>query len=246
MIYQGSKSKLRKFIAPVLQDCIDRHGVTEYIEPFVGGANMIDHIKCKNRYGSDNNPELIALLKYMQKDPALGIAPENCDFDHYKDVRENRKNGTGKYSAEYTALIGYFASYGGRYFDGGYGRDKKSGREIYSERLSFARNQAPLLKGIRFSCCDYTEWTGYTNAVIYLDPPYSGTKVYDGKKFDSERFYSFARLLAEKNYVFISEFDMPPDFNCIWSKERKLLQKSDRKTGDVAVEKLYTIGLSAE
>lgn len=114
MIYQGSKSKLRKFIAPVLQDCIDRHGVTEYIEPFVGGANMIDHIQCENRYGSDNNPELIALLKYMQKDPALGIAPEHCDFDHYKDVRENRKNGTGKYSAEYTALVGYFASYGGK------------------------------------------------------------------------------------------------------------------------------------
>lgn len=55
-----------------------------------------------------------------------------------------------------------------------------------------------------------------------------------------------SQVTAEKNYVFVSEFDMPPDFNCIWSRERKLLQKSDRKTGDVAVEKLYTIGLSAE
>lgn len=53
MIYQGSKLKLRKYIAPVLQDCIDRHGVTEYVEPFVGGANMIDHIRCEKRYGSD-------------------------------------------------------------------------------------------------------------------------------------------------------------------------------------------------
>ena len=29
------------------------------------------------------------------------------------DVRENRKAGGGKYSKEYTALIGYCASFGG-------------------------------------------------------------------------------------------------------------------------------------
>lgn len=49
MIYQGSKAKLRKYIVPVLQDCIDRHGVTEYVEPFVVGANIIDHIRCEMR-----------------------------------------------------------------------------------------------------------------------------------------------------------------------------------------------------
>ena len=48
-----------------------------------------------------------------------------------KDVRENRKNKTNKYSVEYTAGIGYFASFCGRYFDGGYGRDSKDGRCIY-------------------------------------------------------------------------------------------------------------------
>lgn len=246
MIYQGSKTKLRKYIIPILQGCIDRYGITEYVEPFVGGANVIDHINCKHRVGSDNNSELIALLKYMQKEPLLPIAPEHCGFEHYKDVRENRKLATAKYSGEYTALIGYFASYGGRYFDGGYGRDKRGGREIYAERLEFARKQAPLLRNIDFFCCDFTEWKDCTDAVIYFDPPYKNTKIYNGKKFDSGRFYDFARLMAEKNYVFISEFDMPSDFKCIWSKERKLLQKSDRQSGDVAVEKLYTIGLSAE
>lgn len=35
------------------------------------------------------------------------------------------------------------------------------------------------------------------------------------------------------------EYDMPDDFECIWQKERKVLQKSNRQTGDVATEKLF-------
>ena len=32
---------------------------------------------------------------------------------------------------------------------------------------------------------------------------------------------------------------MPDDFTCIWEKERKVLQKSDRVKGEKAVEKLF-------
>ena len=65
MVYQGSKAKLRKYIVPILQKCIDDNNITTYIEPFCGGCNVIDHIKCDNRIASDNNPELIALLQYV-------------------------------------------------------------------------------------------------------------------------------------------------------------------------------------
>ena len=34
---------------------------------------------------------------------------------------------------------------------------------------------------------------------------------------------------------------MPDDFRCIWQKERKVLQKSDRLVGDNAIEKLFTL-----
>lgn len=131
MIYQGNKARLRKYIVPILQKCIDDNNITCYIEPFVGGANVIDHIKCDIRIGSDNNSELIALLNYMKQDESLSIFPKDCPFEHYADVRENRKQKGIKYSTEYTSGIGYFASYGGRYFDGGYGRDSKGGRCIY-------------------------------------------------------------------------------------------------------------------
>ena len=39
---------------------------------------------------------------------------------------------------------------------------------------------------------------------------------------------------------------MPNDFDCVWSKEVKVLQKSDRTKGDVAVEKLFYVGKKLE
>lgn len=240
MVYQGSKAKLRKHILPIIQKCIDSNGIGTYIEPFVGGANMIDHIACKNRIGSDLNGELIALLNYMKKDPLLSIAPEHCGFEHYTEVRSARKLRSGKFSVEYTALIGFFASYGGRYFDGGYGRDSRGGREIYAERLRAAREQSPQLAGVEFRTMDYKGWLGTENAVFYLDPPYRNTKSYSGKGIDYDEFYSFCRKLAEKNIVFISEYSMPDDFHLVWEKERKVLQQSDRKTAQTATEKLFS------
>lgn len=239
MVYQGSKNRLAKYIIPILQKYIDDNGIETYIEPFCGGANIIDKIRCKNKIASDFNENLISLLKYVQRDNDLKIAPEKCSFEHYSDVRGNRS--TGKYPKEYVALIGYCASYGGRYFDGGYGRDSKGGRSIYSERLNNLKAQATNLNEIIFLCQDYNFYLnqGVKNALFYLDPLYKGTKKYSKQNIDYEEFYDFCRKLSEDNIVVISEYYMPDDFICIWQKERKVLQKSDRTTGDKAVEKLF-------
>lgn len=49
MVYQGSKNRLTKYIVPIIQKKIDENNISTYIEPFVGGANVIDKINCKNR-----------------------------------------------------------------------------------------------------------------------------------------------------------------------------------------------------
>ena len=55
MIYQGSKARLIKDILPYIQNCIDSNKVNLYIEPFVGGANVIQHITRRvTNYGKDN------------------------------------------------------------------------------------------------------------------------------------------------------------------------------------------------
>ena len=73
MKYVGSKNRLSKELAPIIQRYIT-DGTEAYIEPFVGGANMIDKIKHPNKIGSDAHKELIALLNYTR--------------DNYKDLPE--------------------------------------------------------------------------------------------------------------------------------------------------------------
>ena len=46
MRYMGSKNRLAKDIVPIIQSYIIRGGVSLYIEPFTGGANVIDKILC--------------------------------------------------------------------------------------------------------------------------------------------------------------------------------------------------------
>lgn len=240
MVYQGSKNRLAKFLVPIIQKYIDDNNIKTYIEPMVGGGNLIDKIKCDKRIGADINGELIALLKYAQTDNGLSIAPEVCTFEHYADVREDRKLGTHKYSPEYIALIGYMASYGGRYFDCGYGRNS-DGSSVYKSRFDNFKEQVPNLNDIEFTCCDYNDFADYKNCLFYFDPPYKGTKQYSKQSIDYDSFYDFLRKLSENNIVLVSEYNMPDDFTCIWQKERKVLQKSDRITGEKAVEKLFVV-----
>ena len=48
MWYMGSKNRFAKELIPIIQSYIteDTKG---YLEPFVGGANVIDKIKCNNK-----------------------------------------------------------------------------------------------------------------------------------------------------------------------------------------------------
>lgn len=85
MRYVGSKNKLSKDLAPIIQSYIteDTKG---YLEPFVGGANMIDKIQCSNKIGCDIHKQLIALLQYAQEYGDL--LPERILEDTYNEVKK--------------------------------------------------------------------------------------------------------------------------------------------------------------
>ena len=69
MVYMGSKSKYANIIVPILQKIIDTQDIQCYCEPFVGGANIIDKIKCKRKIGLDKNYSLIKLHQKAQSNP---------------------------------------------------------------------------------------------------------------------------------------------------------------------------------
>ena len=84
MKYVGSKNRLAKELAPIIQSYITDE-TKGYLEPFVGGANMIDKIKCENKFGCDIHEELIELLKYVQN--LNNVLPQNITEDEYNKVK---------------------------------------------------------------------------------------------------------------------------------------------------------------
>lgn len=92
MKYVGSKNKIAKHIVPILQSLIDKNHIEVYIEPFVGGGNIIDKISCKSKYGFDIDNIPISIFKhYIQKPQDLDILPNLITKDFYYYIRDNNE-----------------------------------------------------------------------------------------------------------------------------------------------------------
>lgn len=241
--YMGSKSRIAKHIVPIIQKCIDENKPAFYLEPFVGGANVIDKIKCPNKFGSDKNKYLIALLKHVQSG---GQLYDSVSKDLYDKARTAFNNGdTSEFEDWEVGNIGFIASYNGRWFDGGYakaGYEKtKNGlrfRDYYREAKDNLMNQAPNLKGIEFRDCDYKRIINPRGCVFYCDPPYANTKQYkNAANFDYDEFWQTMRDWSKNNIVIISEQNAPDDFEVIWEQPVSRSIKATDKS--VSVEKLF-------
>ena len=221
MKYMGSKSKIKKDILPILQKIIDDNNISTYIEPFVGGANIIDSIKCQNKIGGDKSETLIELLKHVRDG---GELPSEVSKEIYDEVRRNKNND--KYDKWFVGAVGYLASYNGRYFDGGFAKTiiTKTGviRNYYDEAKRNLENQSKYLQGIDFICGEYTQFSNISNSLIYCDPPYKDTKQYNtSKNFNHDMFWEWCRTMSKNNIVIISEEKAPKDFICIWEQNVK-------------------------
>ena len=239
MKYIGAKTKIAKDIVPIIQSYIDSNNIKWYIEPFVGGFNIIDKIKCKNRWGSDIDKLVIRLVKECIKNPnLLNELPELPTREHYYDVRD-----TNKYSDWYKGAILLFASYNARVYGGCYGsyaitKDGKT-RNYFQEAKRNFEKQLPLMQDIGICCCDYSEWDSHTvRTLYYCDIPYKDSIGYS-QDFDYERFYNWCeRQTKQGNIVLVSEYEMPEDrFECIWQKQVKTHQNNRNKLDKV--EKLF-------
>ena len=233
MKYMGSKSRITKYIIPIIQSEIDKSGY-DYWEPFCGGCNVIDKIIASKRFASDIHPQLIAMWQKLQEDTSW--IPESVSYEQYSDVRSYPE----KYPDWYVGWVGFIASYNGRYFDGGYAKTivSKTGveRNYYDEAKRNILKQLPLLSDVKFINCDYKD-RHPQNLVIYCDPPYQDTKKYSTGNFDHNLFWDTMRLWSEDNIVLISEENAPEDFRCIWQQE--ITRTQDNRKRSVSIEKLF-------
>ena len=230
MIYKGSKRRLVKHYKPIIEAFITEQ--TEYIEPFVGGCNMITEINANIKRGNDINKYLIALLKYFQSGCSL---PVWIDEEEYKRVRSNPQN----YPDWYVGYVGFICSYRGGFFKGYNGiRQTKRGICNYQEdaRNNFIKTN---LNNIVLSNLDYRLLNIKEGSVVYCDAPYKNTDKYKGTgEFDYNAYYEWLRGLKQKGCkVFISEIEMLADYICIKEVQIQNCLNNNR----VITEKLFTL-----
>jgi DNA adenine methylase len=208
MWYIGSKRNLARFILPYIKKGLEIFPNGKYIEPFVGGCNMIDKVKHHTKIGYDANRYLIALLKQAQRDPeSIRNAYINCRKD-YHYVRKHKD----EFQDWYVALVGLMATYSCNFL-GAYIIEQEPDR---MQRASNALLKQDL-SGIYFANLDYRDIPIGKGDVYYLDPPY---RIRDHYKmpFNHNEFYDWVKFLSRDNFVIISEYYMPPEFRCFWEK----------------------------
>ena len=233
MKYMGSKNRIAKHILPIILK--DRKENQYYVEPFVGGANMIDKVGGL-RIGGEFNKYIANMWIELEK----GLIPKNNYTKQEYDFIKNNKDSC-LYEKGY---VGICCSYSGKWFGGFAGKvaTKQGIRDYQDEAHRNLLNQVKNIKKVQFKHSSYDELEIPSNSIIYCDPPYDGTTQYKDS-FDSSKFWQWCREKANQGHqVFISEYNAPDDFECLWQQEVKSSLSANGIAGGnkVSVEKLFT------
>jgi DNA adenine methylase len=227
MKYMGSKNRIAKEILPIM---LKERGDKTWVEPFVGGGNIIDKVQGE-RIGADVNGYSIEALIAI-RDCVTDLPKTNKEFTE-DDYTALRKNDDYKYKG----YAGFAFSYAGKWL-GGWRRDSKNKRDYVNEAYRNALNQSPLLQGVKLVNESYLKLQIPDNSLIYCDPPYEGTTKYEND-FNHVVFWQWCRDMANEGHtVYVSEYNAPNDFKCVWQKE--IASSLTKHTGSKkAVEKLF-------
>lgn len=246
MRYCGSKARFVKKMLPILTSKLDKeNGI--FVDAFGGGMNVISEIECEKKVAIDNNYYVISLWEHLQANGMKHI-PMKLTRDEYFNIKDDYLNHGGKYPDFLIGYVGTCCSYGGAWFNGyaGYNpkRDEDHIKEAYvnlEKHVIFFKNLDKTL----FIYDDYksAEWYFHPETIIYCDPPYASTKKYE-QDFDNDEFWKWIRNIRPKvKDIYISEYDAPKDFECIWSAKKAdgMGTCCNGKKANVKTEKLFQL-----
>ncbi len=232
MKYMGSKARLAKHLLPIILK--DRKECQYYVEPFVGGANMIDKVSGL-RIGGEFNRYIARMWQEISK----GAKPPVITKEEYQEIKSNPTT----YPDWFVGWVGIACSYSGKWFGGFAGKILTKGGERDSQLEAHLnlKNQLPGIKGVEFIHSSYDELEIPEQSIIYCDPPYAGTTKYKDS-FDHGPFWEWCReKVTEGHQVFISEYNAPDDFICVWQQEVRSSLSANGKSGGSkrSIEKLF-------
>tara|TARA_R110002111_G_scaffold26744_4_gene57625 strand:+ start:1808 stop:2530 length:723 start_codon:yes stop_codon:yes gene_type:complete len=225
----GSKARIAKHILPIMLK--NRKEGQWWVEPFVGGANMIDKVD-GNRLGADISQHLIIALLMVRDEPEL-IPKNNKEYTKEMYIKAR--------TSELTNPVDCFAMFNysfGATFKGSWAKNSK-GTDYVKECVKNILVQSENINGVDLMCCGYQDLGIPSNSLIYCDPPYKGTFKYKGtKSINHDVFFEWCRdKVKEGHTVFISEYNAPEDFICVWKKE--VNSNANAKSTNRAIEKLF-------
>lgn len=239
MRYLGSKARIIKQIAPIITEHLN--GENEFVDAFMGGANVITNIDYNKKVGIEYSVYPWAIWNEISM---FGIdwIPQAFDEEDYYDVKKSYKDKDGRYKQSLIGYVGNCLSYGSKWWGGFAKFNPKKNEDHVKEAYNGIKKQYENFKHIettRFVHASYDEYDYKPNSVIYCDPPYQSTIGYESS-FDHDKFWNWVREMSKKgHHVYVSEYSAPSDFKCIW---RKAVKEQVGKNINQKVEKLFVYG----
>lgn len=228
LAYVGGKYRQSKVWAPkILELTEDR---ARYIEPFVGGASMLEKLAphFAEAFAGDLNEDLVLMWKDVQSGAATSY-PENVNvLDHGVMRVSNEHSGV-------RAFVGFGCSFAGMWFATFHDGAAKTKRAILKS--------ADKLKNVDFRHQSYEAWDNIIipGTVVYCDPPYAGTMKFKANEvhMDYDKFWQWMREWRDRGaHVFVSEYNAPPDWTCV-SELNLAKTVSSTKNGARQLDKLF-------
>ena len=234
----GSKNRIVNDILPIILK--QRKQNQWFVDMFCGGCHVIQYVDGK-KIANDKNKYLIAMWKGLQENRNR---PKIIEKELYSRARTEYNNGINiDFDDFMIGWIGWMASYNGRFFDGGYsGHDvTTSHRDYISEQIRNTEEQIKYLTDVKFFSKEYFEFEFKEPCLIYCDIPYKDTKQYaTSRDFNYDKFFDWCRKMAKNGHtMFVSEYQAPDDFICVWEKE--ITNSMNQKKTYKPIERLFTI-----
>jgi len=210
--YHGGKKRIGAEIAReirnVADDIFEEDGIKYegYCEPFAGMCGVYQHIpELFEDYSSsfkyiagDRNESVIKMWNRAKRG---WKPPTTCTKVHFMELR-----GNGRSSAE-KGFIGHACGFRGKYFV----TWKTHGQNLDHQSQNVSRLAKGPLRNVKFTTCDYTQFSLLENHIIYCDPPYLSSSQYLNERnvrcrFDNDAFMEWTEnMTRQNNLVFMSE-----------------------------------------
>lgn len=184
----------------------------DYVDLFCGGLSSAYRVSqvCEPRSVLLNDVCRPLMLMYERcMSEGVDWLPDDPDevselFPRYKENQDM--------DDPLTAWLGIGCSYSGMWFEKCLGT--RNDGYVYAKGCKNSlRRKIDQLRGSRITCLDYRDVPIEDGSVVYMDPPYEGTRSrYLHLEMDYDEFWDYARELSDRCRVVVSCFRYPEDF----------------------------------